>query len=93
MPGSVTSVFSEPDDFEAALRKEGALQLLATGRGQFRARLTQITLHGLRLSDGEEQLSRIAHVAMPHDRSSSRFRSGLHLRRFGTGSGFTRARS
>ena len=67
MPGSVTSVFSEPDDFEAALRKEGALGLLVTGRGQFRARLTQITLHRLRLSDGEEQLSRIAVVAVPRD--------------------------
>ena len=60
MPGSVTSVFSEPDDFEAALRKEGARGLLVTGRGQFRARLTQITLHRLRLLHGEEQLSRIA---------------------------------
>ena len=67
MPGSVTSVFSEPDDFEAALRKEGARGLLVTGRGQFRARLTQITLHRLRLSHGEEQLSRIAVVAVPHD--------------------------
>ena len=39
MPGSVTSVFSEPGDFEAALREEGGLGLLITGRGQFRARL------------------------------------------------------
>jgi hypothetical protein len=47
MPGSVTSMFSEPDEFETALRKEGALGLLVTGRGQFRARLTQIALHRL----------------------------------------------
>ena len=67
MPGSVTSVFSEPDDFEAALRQEGTLGLLVTGRGQFRARLTQITLHRLRLSNGEEQLSRIAVLAVPRD--------------------------
>ena len=67
MPGSVTSVFSEADEFEAALRKEGCLGLLIIGRGQFRARLTQITLHRLRLSSGEEQLSRIAVVAAPHD--------------------------
>ena len=59
------SVFSEPEDYEAALRKEGCLGLLVTGRGQFRARLTQITLHRLRLSRGEEQLSRIA--AVPGD--------------------------
>jgi hypothetical protein len=32
MPGSVTSVFSEPEDFEAALPEEGCLGLLITGR-------------------------------------------------------------
>ena len=67
MPGSVTSVFSEPDDFEAALREEGCLGLLITGRGLFRARLTQIALHRLRLSAAEEHLSRIAFVAVPAD--------------------------
>jgi AraC-like DNA-binding protein len=67
MPGSVTSVFSEPGDFEAALREEGSLGLLITGRGQFRAQLTQIKLHRLRLSAAEEQLSRIAFVAVPAD--------------------------
>ena len=60
MPGSATSVFSEAEDFEAALRKEGYLGLLVTGQGAFRARLTQIALHRLRISAGEEQLPRIA---------------------------------
>ena len=67
MPGSVTSVFSEPSDFEDALREEGGLGLLITGRGEFRARLTQVKLHRLRLSAAEEQLSRIAFVAVPAD--------------------------
>jgi AraC-like DNA-binding protein len=67
MPGSVTSAFSEPDDFEAALREEGGLGLLITGHGQFRARLTQVKLHRMRLSATEEQLSRIAFVAVPAD--------------------------
>lgn len=67
MPDSVTSVFSEPEDFEAALGKEGCLGLLITGRAPFRARLTEIKLHRLRLSGGDEQLSRIAFVAVPHD--------------------------
>jgi AraC-like DNA-binding protein len=67
MPGSVTSVFSEPGDFEAALRDEGGLGLLITGRGQFLARLTQVKLHRMRLSAAEEQLSRIAFVAVPAD--------------------------
>jgi AraC-like DNA-binding protein len=67
MPGSVTSVFSEPGDFEAALCEEGSLGLLITGRGQFRARLTQVMLHHLRLSAAEEQLPRVAFVAVPAD--------------------------
>jgi AraC-like DNA-binding protein len=67
MPASVTSVFSEPDDFQAALRADGVLRLLITGHGQFRARLTQVTLQHLRLSAGDEQLSRIAFVAVPAD--------------------------
>jgi hypothetical protein len=49
MPGSVTSVFSEAADFEAALREEGGLGLLITGRDQFQARLTQVKLHRLQL--------------------------------------------
>jgi AraC-like DNA-binding protein len=67
MPGSVISLFSELDEFQAALRDEGFLNLLVTGAGQFRARLTQVTLHHLRLSAGDEYLSRIAFVAVPAD--------------------------
>jgi AraC family ethanolamine operon transcriptional activator len=67
MPGSVTSVFSEPADFEAALREEGGVGLLVTRRGEFRARLTQVALHRLRLSATEEQLPRIVLVAVPAD--------------------------
>ena len=67
MPGSVISLFSELDEFQEALREDGLLNLLVTGSGQFRARLTQVTLHHLRLSAGDEYLSRIAFVAVPAD--------------------------
>jgi hypothetical protein len=50
MPGSVTSVFSEPDDFQATLHEDGVFGMLVTGGSPFRARLTQITPHRLRLS-------------------------------------------
>ena len=76
MPGSVTSAFSEQEDFEAALRAEGCLGLLITGRGQFRAQLTQITLHRLRVSAAEERLSRIAFVAAPADMILMSFATG-----------------
>jgi len=67
MPGSATSVFSDAEDFEAALRTEGCLGLLVTGRGQFRARLTQVSLHHFRLSATDEQLPRVAFLAVPDD--------------------------
>ena len=65
MPGSVASMFSEAEDFETALRQEGCLGLLVTGRGAFRARLTQVALHRLNLAAGEEQLARVALIAVP----------------------------
>jgi len=67
MPGSVTSVFGEPGDFQAALREDGVLGMMITGRGRFRARLTQITLHRHRLLVAEKHLPRIAFVAVPGD--------------------------
>jgi AraC-like DNA-binding protein len=65
MPGSVTSVFGETERFEAALREEGCTGLFVTEGGEFRARLTQITLDGLRLASAEEELARIAVIAVP----------------------------
>jgi AraC-like DNA-binding protein len=65
MPGSVASVFSEAADFQAALREEGCLGMLVTGKGAFQAQLIQIALHRLRISAGEEKLPRIALFAVP----------------------------
>jgi AraC-like DNA-binding protein len=65
MPGSVTSVFGEAESFETALREEGLTSLLVTEAGEFRACLTQITLDRLRLASAEEELARIAVVAVP----------------------------
>jgi AraC-like DNA-binding protein len=65
MPGSVISLFSELDEFQAALREDGLLNLVVTGSCQFRARLTQVALHRLRLSTGDEYLPRIAFLAVP----------------------------
>jgi len=67
MPASVASVFSNPEDLQAALNKDGVLSLLVTGSGRFRARLTQIALHQMGLAAGEEDLSRVAFVAVPSD--------------------------
>ncbi len=65
MAESVTSFFTEPADFAAALAKAGIGGLVITRHGQFRARLTWVALEALRLSAGEESLSRIAFVTVP----------------------------
>jgi AraC-like DNA-binding protein len=65
MPDSITSAFSEPEDYAAALRGEGLLSLVISAGGQFRAKLSQISLSGTRLSAAEEVLPRIAFVSIP----------------------------
>ena len=65
MPGSRASVFGEAEDFQAALRADGVAGMLFTGRGQFRARLTQVGLERLRLAAVEEAQSRVAFIAVP----------------------------
>src|SRR6516162_4163315 len=65
MPGSRALVIGEVEDFESALSADGVAGLLVTGRGQFRARVTQVRLDGWRLAAVEETLSRIAFVAAP----------------------------
>jgi AraC-like DNA-binding protein len=67
MPSCVTWVCSEPEDVETALRVEGYVSLLITGRGRFRARLTQISLNASRLLAAEEHQPRIAFAEIPSD--------------------------
>jgi len=93
VPGSVTSVFGEANDFAAAMRAEGCFGLLVTGPGAFRARLTRVALHRLRLSAVEEHLPRIALVAVPADMILVSLPSGSDPRRSGAESGAERARS
>ena len=51
------SVFGEPDNFRAALHKEGNVSLLITAYGRFLARLTEVELYCIRLAAVEEQAS------------------------------------
>jgi AraC-like DNA-binding protein len=63
MPGSGTSTFIDPDDYQASLR-QARLDLLVTGRGAFNARLTWATLHHLQVLRSEEDLPRIAYLSL-----------------------------
>jgi AraC-like DNA-binding protein len=62
MPGSGTSVFTDPDDYQTSLRW-AQMELLPTP-GKFKARLTWAELHCLRLMRAEERLPRIAYVTL-----------------------------
>src|SRR5882762_2961558 len=63
MPGSGTSTFIDPDDYQASLRQV-RIDLLVTSQGTFNARLTWATLHHLQLLRGEEDLPRVAYVSL-----------------------------
>jgi len=65
MASSRASVFGEAEDLQAALGADGVVGLLITGRGQFRARLTQVGLNRLQLAAVEEALQRIASIVVP----------------------------
>jgi len=58
MPDSIMSAFSEPDDFGAALCVEGVVALLITASGEFRARLTRVSLEAMQLAAADERLPR-----------------------------------
>lgn len=65
MTTATTSVFTEPDDYVAALHAHGERELVVTEYRGFRARLTQILLSHMSLSAGDESCARIAWVRAP----------------------------
>ncbi len=67
MPSCSTSTFSEPEEFEAALRRQTNVDLLVTEQSHFRGRITQVDLHLLHLAVAHETAPRIAFVSMRPD--------------------------
>lgn len=63
MTGSATIVLNDPDAFRAAFR-EARTNLVVTGPGVFRARLTRIELGRIIILSCGENLPRIAHVSL-----------------------------
>jgi hypothetical protein len=78
VPQSATSVFTEPEDFAAALPHGGSSRFVITGHGHFRARLTRVALGSLCLFAGEEHLSRIAFVTVPNAKILVALGGGAH---------------
>lgn len=76
MPRSTTSAFTEPDEFQAAMHGLGSLGQYGTAPGDFRAKLTQVSLYRLRLAVVEESLPRIGFLAVPESEVMISFPSG-----------------
>jgi AraC-like DNA-binding protein len=87
MAASGTATFDNPADYQAAIGST-CIKLTLTGGGDFKARLTWLNLHYLRVVRGWEMLPRIAFISLPPDRAIFSFPtsttpatwSGLELR-------------
>jgi AraC-like DNA-binding protein len=79
MLSSETGTFTEPDDFEAALRDDGCISYVVTQQGPFRAQLTRIALNRLRLQSTNESSARVAFLAVPAESVLLSIPIGRHL--------------
>jgi len=66
MVGSGTATFTDPGDYRASVTG-ASINLLLTGGGEFKARLTWVKLRHLRLSRGRENFPRISFVKLTED--------------------------
>jgi AraC-like DNA-binding protein len=64
MPGGGTLTFCDPDRYAAGLG-DVRLDLTITGSGDFRARLTRVTLQHLEIYRCHEDLARIGYISLP----------------------------
>jgi hypothetical protein len=62
------SVFSDAAQFHAAMRTEGVRGFVVARAGEFRAGLTQVSLHDLKLCSVEEELPSISFISVPCDK-------------------------
>lgn len=69
VPSHLTAAVDDPDDFRGTLGAEETLGLIAARWKGFSAALTQVRLDGLRLLAIDENIPRIALVAVPADKA------------------------
>jgi AraC-like DNA-binding protein len=72
MSDSGTASFTSPVDYQAAIggatSRGASVNFIVAGGGDFKARLTWLNLHGLRVLRGSANLPSIAYVSAPPDR-------------------------
>jgi AraC-like DNA-binding protein len=66
MSGGGTQTFTDPSDYQASIAR-ARINLVFTGCGDFKARLTHVDLPNLQLLRGQENLPRIAYVSLARD--------------------------
>jgi AraC-like DNA-binding protein len=69
MPTSTFTRFNDPYTYQSMIRA-AAVDLVVTGRGEFRSELIRIDLHHLWMQRGYENLPRIAHCHETRERSA-----------------------
>jgi AraC-like DNA-binding protein len=74
MPSSSVQMFTEPDEYAAALR-QGTVRLTVTQRGIFTAKLCTVNLHRLWMQRLSEDLARTSHVDGRGSRATIVFRT------------------
>lgn len=67
MPASTIAVCTGASDLEAALQNLGDLNVIVTGREEFRARVTEVELQNLRVWAVHERVSRVGFLQIPAD--------------------------
>lgn len=72
MAENCTATFSDPGLYQAGIlgvsSKSASVNFIVTGGGDFKARLTWLNLHGLRVLRGSENLPSVAYVSLPPER-------------------------
>ncbi len=66
MPGFGADAFTDPDDYEASFG-DARVELVVTGRGQFRAAVSRAQFSQLHLTRSKEDLASIAYIALRPD--------------------------
>ena len=74
MPSSSVQMFTEPDEYAAALQ-QGRVELMVAQRGVFTAKLCTVNLHHLWMQRLEEDLARTSHVDASGGRGFIAFRT------------------
>jgi AraC-like DNA-binding protein len=67
MTGSGTALYDDPDGYQVGI-EGAAIRIVVTGGGDFKARLTWLSLRRLYACCGSEKLSRIAYVSLAPER-------------------------